>query len=332
MDALLPLSFKQCHPGLEQQFSCFCLPVFMRSQQGATYSRLREYLFCSDVWNKETLPHASAKYDVVDKIPHSRPGITKRQRRRRYEDVYWTNVHVNAIKSRTRRLKRMDKAADAIFDEYAELVAQERLHCLLDAKKVLHFSAPVSVYVTMSWLPSGPREKAQPARGKLSDFKLPMLCSCSDGMLFSGSLFKFFVRTILQTQVNAGGVGILDRTLWKLINTNNYQPGNSNHPQKGHHWIKGSWKIVDECNPRKKASVEMPFKDTCLVDAFRSIGIKVPYTGPGPFWAVSDGAKMLEPLGQLGGHWSMLSGLFSRAMQVCLIVVPASGILLLCSG
>ena len=36
------------------------------------------------------------------------------------------------------------------------------------------------------------------------------------------------------------------------------------------------------------------------MDAFRSIGLKVPYTGDGPFWAVEDGQKMLTPLKCLG--------------------------------
>ena len=93
---------------------------------------------------------------MADKLPHSRPGISKRQRRRRYEDVYWTNVHVNAIRSQIRRLKRMDKATEAIFDEFAELVAQERLHCFLAAEEGPSVNAPVRVSVTMSWLLSGP--------------------------------------------------------------------------------------------------------------------------------------------------------------------------------
>ena len=162
-----------CHPGLGQ-FSCCC----MRSQQGAAYSRLREYLFC--IVMHGTKKHGHMQVHNLDKNPtwsielqHSRPGITKRQRRRLYEDVYWTNVHVNAIKSGVRRLKRMDKATDAIFDEFAELVAQERLHCSLAEKKVL-FSLCISVTMSCMAPFAGPCEQAQPAHGKLSDFKLPM--------------------------------------------------------------------------------------------------------------------------------------------------------------
>lgn len=39
------------------------------------------------------------------------------------------------------------------------------------------------------------------------------------------------------------------------------------------------------------------FTETCLVDAFRSLGVKVPYTKSGPFWAVGDGVDMLSPFG-----------------------------------
>ena len=36
------------------------------------------------------------------------------------------------------------------------------------------------------------------------------------------------------------------------------------------------------------------------MDSFRSVGIKVPYSGNGPFWALKDGRKMLAPFGRLG--------------------------------
>ena len=37
------------------------------------------------------------------------------------------------------------------------------------------------------------------------------------------------------------------------------------------------------------------FKDVCLVDALRAHGFKVPYTGDGPFWAIADGNRFLQP-------------------------------------
>lgn len=50
------------------------------------------------------------------------------------------------------------------------------------------------------------------------------------------------------------------------------------------------------------SETEERFRETCLVDAFRSLGVKVSYSGHGPFWALADGAKMLEPLGQFSCH------------------------------
>ena len=43
----------------------------------------------------------------------------------------------------------------------------------------------------------------------------------------------------------------------------------------------------------------MHFADNCLVDSLRSVGIKVPYTKAGPFWALKDGDEMLAPFGRL---------------------------------
>lgn len=39
------------------------------------------------------------------------------------------------------------------------------------------------------------------------------------------------------------------------------------------------------------------FQDTCLIDAFRSVGVRTPYLKDGPFWALADGAAMLAPFG-----------------------------------
>lgn len=52
------------------------------------------------------------------------------------------------------------------------------------------------------------------------------------------------------------------------------------------------------------------FSDVCLVDSFRAIGLKVPYSQDGPFWAVQDGNGMLEPLGCLG--WTTMRGTLSQ--------------------
>ena len=37
------------------------------------------------------------------------------------------------------------------------------------------------------------------------------------------------------------------------------------------------------------------FSLVCLVDAIRSLGVKVPYQKHGPMWALSDGNVLLEP-------------------------------------
>lgn len=39
------------------------------------------------------------------------------------------------------------------------------------------------------------------------------------------------------------------------------------------------------------------YSNVCLVDAFRNLGVPVPYGGDGPFWALKDGLRMLCPFG-----------------------------------
>lgn len=58
-----------------------------------------------------------------------RPGLSKRQCRRRWEDVYWANVHVNAVRRRQRAWKRYEKALDAVFEEYRGIVEAEHQLC-----------------------------------------------------------------------------------------------------------------------------------------------------------------------------------------------------------
>ena len=41
-------------------------------------------------------------------------------------------------------------------------------------------------------------------------------------------------------------------------------------------------------------------KNVCLIDALRSLGVPVQYASNGPFWALGDGNRMLEPFGPLG--------------------------------
>lgn len=76
---------------------------------------------------------------------------------------------------------------------------------------------------------------------------------------------------------------------------------------------------------------------TCLVDAFRRLGIKVPYCGDGPFWALEDGRSMLEPFGKTieavgcnyllrGGRYVIYKDYHFRALlTTCEGVMIASG-------
>ena len=40
-------------------------------------------------------------------------------------------------------------------------------------------------------------------------------------------------------------------------------------------------------------------RDVCLVDAFRSMGLKVAYESNGPFCAIADGRRILSSIGLL---------------------------------
>ena len=47
-------------------------------------------------------------------------------------------------------------------------------------------------------------------------------------------------------------------------------------------------------------------KNVCLINALRSLGVPVPYAADGPFWALRDGNRMLEPFAPLGYLPSLL--------------------------
>ena len=46
---------------------------------------------------------------------------------------------------------------------------------------------------------------------------------------------------------------------------------------------------------RLSPSPSSRFENCCLIDAIRSLGVKVPYTGPGPYFALADGNRLLAP-------------------------------------
>ena len=51
------------------------------------------------------------------------------------------------------------------------------------------------------------------------------------------------------------------------------------------------------CLPRLLASPPdaVRFADTCLIDSLRALGVRVPYTRHGPFWALKEGNEFLKP-------------------------------------
>ena len=65
---------------------------------------------------KEPMNRPRARY-MWFAVVMLRPGLSRRQRRRRYEDVYWSNVHINAILQKERRERRMDKLVLSILSE-----------------------------------------------------------------------------------------------------------------------------------------------------------------------------------------------------------------------
>ena len=60
-----------------------------------------------------------------------RPGLSSRQRRRRYIDLYWVNVHINALRRTERLRRRREKRDEDTFAQYAGIVAAERVEAEL---------------------------------------------------------------------------------------------------------------------------------------------------------------------------------------------------------
>ena len=52
--------------------------------------------------------------------------MSRRQKRRRYEERYWDNVYSNALKKMERRKARKERADEAILEDYKDIVAKER--------------------------------------------------------------------------------------------------------------------------------------------------------------------------------------------------------------
>jgi hypothetical protein len=54
-------------------------------------------------------------------------------------------------------------------------------------------------------------------------------------------------------------------------------------------------RIVDKSPRGTQSTSDARYAKTCLVDALRSLGVKAAYTSDGPFWAMEDGNRMLQP-------------------------------------
>eukprot|EP00435_Cladocopium_sp_Y103_P020849 s1987_g5.t1 len=61
----------------------------------------------------------------IEKRLTHQPCLSRRQKRRRYEDLHWCNVHINAVLSGARRRRRQDKHVDDVLAEYEAIAARE---------------------------------------------------------------------------------------------------------------------------------------------------------------------------------------------------------------
>ena len=60
----------------------------------------------------------------------------------------------------------------------------------------------------------------------------------------------------------------------------------------------GAGRVCCLCRCREEESFRA-CTDACLVDSLRALGYKVAYTSSGPFWAIKDGNRFLQPWGCL---------------------------------
>eukprot|EP00434_Breviolum_minutum_P014051 symbB.v1.2.012392.t1/scaffold857.1/size218589/7 len=86
-------------------------------------------------------------------VPQS--SLSKRQRRRRFETLYWHNVHISAVLRAERIRRRRDQMDERVFSEYQLIVEEEAKSlqkeketpryvdvCLVDAMRALSFKVP----------------------------------------------------------------------------------------------------------------------------------------------------------------------------------------------
>lgn len=75
--------------------------------------------------------------------------MSKRQRRRRFETLYWHNVHISAVLRAERSRRRRDQMDERVFSEYQLIVEEEAKSLQKESSGVLAwkmYSAPTFLY------------------------------------------------------------------------------------------------------------------------------------------------------------------------------------------
>ena len=175
--------------------------------------------------------------------------------------MYWCNVHINAILRAERRRRREDYKLDKVLDEYMAIAAHEISSRPAPCPLARMSALKCSTDIIMTGV-----SKAGLAAALGPEDKPKSKASSSPGayghILCNRSFWMLIVvHSVLVIQKNATAPILL---------------------------------AAGAKSPRPKH-----FADNCLVDSLRSVGIKVPYTKAGPFWALKDGDDMLAPFGRL---------------------------------
>ena len=83
------------------------------------------------------------------KLKPLRSSLSKRQRRRRFETLYWHNVHISAVLRAERIRRRRDQMDERVFSEYQLIVEEEAKSLQKESSGVLAwkmYSAPTFLY------------------------------------------------------------------------------------------------------------------------------------------------------------------------------------------
>lgn len=225
------------------------------------------------------------------------PALSRRQKRRRFEERYWDNVRKHALSQLERIRQRREQAYDQLWAEFAAIVAEETMELEKAGGNVSSNSGltvlmgcwcfelvspfPVTalknVFVGSRGLPTpGPSKRPHRLHQSCRRVVVEKESSSNSG-----------------TTVAIDGV-CFDSTSYLPIylKTINYicfccKPrGLSSH--------------IPHSNFPRRQGQSHRYVEACLVDSFRSVGVKVPYSSDGPFFALADGRNMLLPFGLRG--------------------------------